>query len=79
MVVPHTDCRMTVEAEDEVHRAVESAGGPDTRSLSFLTTRDIRESAAKDVQRVRSFPYLKELQVGGFIYHLESGRLEQVV
>jgi carbonic anhydrase len=78
MVVPHTGCRMTVEAEVEVHRAVEAAGGPDTRSLSFLTTRDVRESVAVDVQRIRSFPYLKELQVGGFIYHLESGRLEQI-
>ena len=38
MVVPHTDCRMTVDAEDDVHRAVAATGGPDTRSLSFLTT-----------------------------------------
>jgi carbonic anhydrase len=78
MVVPHTDCKMTVEAEDEVHRAIGATGGPDTRSLSFLTTRDVRESLAHDVQRVRSFPYLNDLQVAGFIYHLESGRIEQI-
>ncbi len=78
MVVPHTDCRMTVEAEDEVHRAIAATGGPDTRSLSFLTTGDVRESLAHDVQRVRSFPYLNDLRVAGFIYHLESGRIEQI-
>jgi carbonic anhydrase len=78
MVVPHTDCRMTVESEDDVHRAVEAAGGPDTRSLSFLTTKDVKESLTGDVQRIRSFPYLKEVQVGGFLYHLDSGLLEQI-
>src|SRR3984885_7305024 len=44
MIVPHTDCRMTVEDEDTVHRAVAEAGGPDTRSLSFMTTRDLKDS-----------------------------------
>src|SRR5437764_6085272 len=29
MVVAHTNCRMTAESEDEVHAAVEEAGGPD--------------------------------------------------
>lgn len=78
MVVPHTDCRMTTAGEDDVHRAIGAAGGPDTRSLSFLTTKDARDSVAHDVQRIRSYPYLNDLQVGGFIYHLDSGRLEQV-
>ena len=53
MVVPHTDCRMTVEAEDRV-------------------------SLVHDVQRVRSFPYLNNLRVAGFLYYLDSGRLEQI-
>ena len=77
MVVPHTDCRMTVDNEENVHLAISTAGGPDTRSLSFMTTRDIRESLAHDVQRIRSSPYLNDLSVGGFIYHIDSGRLEQ--
>ena len=77
MVVPHTDCRMTVDAENDVHRAVAATGGPDTRSLSFLTTKDVRESLARDVQRIRSFLYLNDVQVGGFIYHLDSGLLQQ--
>lgn len=76
MVVAHTDCRMTVEDEADVHRAIAAVGGPDTRSLSFLTTRDVRESLVADVQRIRSFPYLEGLQVAGFLYHLDSGRLE---
>jgi carbonic anhydrase len=79
MIVAHTDCRMTAESESAVHRAVTEAGGPDTRSLSFLTTSDLRESLAHDVQKIRSSPYFSDLPVGGFIYHLDSGRLEEVV
>jgi carbonic anhydrase len=78
MIVAHTDCRMTVESEDAVHRAVAEAGGPDTRSLSFMTTGDLRESIGQDVQKIRSSPYLRDLPVGGFIYHLDSGHLEEV-
>lgn len=79
MIVAHTDCRMTIGDEAEVHAAVAAAGGPDTRSLSFLTTKDVRESLAIDVQKVRSLPYLGELAVGGFLYDLSSGRLEPIV
>ena len=34
------------------------AGGPDTRSLSFLMTTDQEATIRADVQRVRSWPYL---------------------
>lgn len=78
MIVAHTDCRMTVEDEAQVHDAIAAAGGPDTRSLSFLIAKDVHASLAVDVQKVRSFPYLQELTVGGFLYHLESGRLEHI-
>ena len=78
MIVAHTDCRMTVEDEAQVHDAIAAAGGPDTRSLSFLTTKDVHVSLALDVQKVRSFPYLQGLAVAGFLYHLGSGRLEHI-
>jgi carbonic anhydrase len=79
MIVAHTDCRMTIDDESKVHAAIAAAGGPDTRSLSFLTTEDVRTSLATDVQKVHSFPYLKELPVAGFLYHLDTGRLEEIV
>jgi carbonic anhydrase len=78
MVVAHTDCRMAGGSEDDVHKAVADAGGPDTRSLSFLTTEDQDEAVRSDVQRVRSWPYLPGLAVGGFVYDLSSGRLRRV-
>jgi carbonic anhydrase len=78
MVIAHTDCRMAAGSEDDVHAAVSEAGGPDTRSLAFLVTNDPRATVRADVQRIRSWPYLGRLQVGGFLYDIDSGRLSHL-
>jgi carbonic anhydrase len=78
MVIAHTDCRMAAGTEEEVHAAVAEAGGPDTRSLAFLVTDDPAASVREDVQRIRSWPYLSQLRVGGFVYDVHSGALRQI-
>jgi len=77
MVVAHTGCRMSGHEED-IHTAVRDAGGPDTRSISFLTSTDQESALRADVQPVRSWPYLGDVTVGGFLYDLDTGRLQQV-
>jgi carbonic anhydrase len=77
MIIAHTNCRMAVGDEDDVHEAIDEAGGPDTRSLSFLVTDDPRATLGADVQRVRSWPYLTRLRVGGFVYDVDTGRIAQ--
>lgn len=78
MVVAHTRCRMAGGTEEDVHAAVRSAGGPDTRSISFLVAPDQEAALRTDVQRARSWPYLAGTAVGGFLYDVDSGRLAQV-
>ncbi len=78
MVVAHTNCRMAAGDEDDVHAAVSEAGGPDTQSLAFLVTDDQEATLRADVQRVRSWPYLTGLRVGGFLYDVDTGRLAQI-
>lgn len=78
MVVAHTNCRMAADGEDDVHAAVREAGGPDTRSLSFLVARDQEATVCSDVQRIRSWPYLEGLHVGGFLYDVDTGLLRQL-
>jgi carbonic anhydrase len=77
MVITHTDCRMT-GTEDDVHAAVLDAGGPDTRSLAFLMAEDPAAAVRDDVQRLRSWPYLQQLEVGGFVYNVQTGRLTRL-
>jgi carbonic anhydrase len=79
MVVAHTGCRMAGGTEEDVHRAIAAAGGPDTTSLSFLTTTDQEASLRGDVRRIQAWPYLTDLAVGGFIYDLSTGSLRRVV
>jgi carbonic anhydrase len=78
MIVAHTNCRMAGGTEDDVHAAIEAAGGPDTRGISFLTTQDQRAALRTDVRRVLSWPYLVDVAVGGFCYDLDSGKLDRV-
>jgi carbonic anhydrase len=78
MVIAHTNCRMADGTEADVHEAIAAAGGPDTRSISFLTTQDQQAAIRTDVQRIRSWPYLVDVTVGGFCYDLATGKLHQV-
>lgn len=78
MIVAHTRCRMAATSEKDVHAAIHAAGGPDTRSLSFLVADHQEATLRADVQRVSSWPYLTGLAVGGFIYDVDTGRLQQV-
>ena len=78
MVVAHTECRMAADEEEDVHSAVAEAGGPDTRSLAFLVSDDQEATVRADVQRIRSWPYLKHLCVGGFLYDVATGRLTRL-
>jgi carbonic anhydrase len=78
MVVAHTNCRMAAENEEAVHAAVEAAGGPDTRSLAFLVAPDQEATVREDVQRIRAWPFLSRLEVGGFIYDVDTGRLTRL-
>jgi carbonic anhydrase len=78
MIIAHTDCRMAAGSEDDVHAALDEAGGPDTRSLSFLVTDDQESTLRADVQRVRSWPYLRNLRVGGFLYDVGNGAVSRI-
>jgi carbonic anhydrase len=80
MVVAHTDCRMTKASDDSLHAAIRDASGLDTRSLDFGAISNQRAVLRRDVQRIRSSPYLPdELAVIGCVYDLDTGRLSVVV
>ncbi|MGA0064904.1 MAG: beta-class carbonic anhydrase [Ilumatobacteraceae bacterium] len=79
LVMPHTECRMTAPDDSSIHATIGEKFGVNTRSLEFRTTSDVRESLAHDVERVRAFPLLPaDLEVGGAVYDVRTGRLEVV-
>jgi carbonic anhydrase len=80
LLVAHTDCRMTKVTDADVHATITAGSGIDTRSLDFHTISDQRGTLARDVQRIRSSPYLPpDLAVLGALYDVRTGRIEVVV
>lgn len=76
MVIGHTDCRMTKSTDEQIHAEL-SRRGIDTRSLDFGTIADQWATLQRDVQRVRSCPYLPaDLAVAGYVYDTATGRLD---
>ena len=80
MVVQHSDCRMAAVDDDQAHAAILEQSGTDTRSLEFQTIPDQQSTLERDVQRVRSSPYLPAgLAVLGCLYDVTTGRLSVAV
>ena len=78
MVVAHTQCRMAGGTEQDIHVAIEAAGGPDIRDMSFLVATDQEAAVRADVQRARSSAYLSGTEIGGFLYDVETGSVTRV-
>ena len=80
LVVQHTDCRMTKVTDEQAHEAIRESSGLDTRSLEFHTIPDQQAALRRDVERIRSWPYLPAgLLVAGGVYDVHTGRLEVLV
>jgi carbonic anhydrase len=79
LVMPHTDCRMAISDEANIHATIKDQFGVDTSSLEFRTSSNQREALAEDVARIRSYPLLqKGVSVAGAIYNVSTGQLEPV-
>ena len=80
LVVPHTKCAMTKYTEPELRDKIGELAGQDASWQGFHVISDQRAALHQDVAAVRSHPLIPEtVAVGGFIYDVDTGLLEQVV
>jgi carbonic anhydrase len=76
LVMPHTDCKMAMSTEADLHAAILDDFGVETRSVEFRTVDDQEAALDYDVTRIRSYPLLpRDLVVAGAIYDVRTGRL----
>ena len=76
LIMPHTDCRMAKSEESEIHQLISKEFGVDTRSLEFRTVSNQKSALETDVQRVRSYPFIKKgVVVAGAIYDVSNGSI----
>lgn len=79
LVVAHTECAMTGTTEEQVQEKLRERVGVDAQSLHFGVMQDQRAALSRDVQRIRSWPFLPDtLPVAGAVYDVRTGRLEIV-
>lgn len=80
LVIPHTRCAMTKFTEQELRAKIGESAQRDASWQSFGVIADQTAALFEDVQKVRSHPLIPEtVQVGGFIYDVDTGRIEQKV
>ena len=79
LIMPHTNCRMAMGEESDIHALIQKEHGVDTRSLEFRTVVDQTKALITDVNRVRAYPLLnKGVVVGGAIYDVTNGKITPV-
>lgn len=79
LLVQHTRCAMASKSERELLMDISEAAGVDASWLDLGAIEQQRLSIIEDVHRVRSHPLIGDrAQVGGFLYNVDTGLLEQV-
>ena len=80
LVVPHTRCAVATSSEAELRRRVTESAGVDAAWQPFPVVEDQLAALEDDVQKVRSHPLVPDtVAVGGFLYDVDTGLLEQKV
>jgi carbonic anhydrase len=80
LVVPHTRCAMTSKSEAELQDLIGELTGQDASWHAFHVIDDQVAGLKRDVHKVTSHPLIPDhIKVGGFIYDVDSGLLDQVV
>jgi carbonic anhydrase len=79
LVIPHTRCAMASSTEAELHDKVSTSAGLDATWQPFHVVTDQVASLEEDVQKVRTHPLIPDtIQVGGFLYDVDTGLLDQL-
>ena len=80
LVVPHTRCAVASSTEQELQQRVAASAGVDASWQRFHVVADQLAALAEDVRRVTTHPLVPgSVQVGGFLYDVETGLLTQHV
>lgn len=79
LVIEHTRCAMASSTEEQIRARLRDATGQDTSWMPIGMTVDQRATLTADVRRVRTHPLIPDtIAVGGFVYDVDTGLLEQV-
>jgi carbonic anhydrase len=80
MIINHTGCGMTTFTDSELEdRLRKETGSAPIAPVRFYSFTDVEKNTKEQIQKARSHPWISaEVPVRGFIYDLETGRLNEV-
>jgi carbonic anhydrase len=79
LIVPHTRCAMASHTEEELRTRIASSSGLDASWQGFHVVPDQQAALRADVAAVRSHPLVPDtVDVGGFLYDVDTGLLQPV-
>lgn len=80
LVVPHTRCAMAAYTEAELQERITASAGQDASWHPFHVVPDQLASLKQDVAKVQAHPLIPDsVSVGGFIYDVDTGLLDQIL
>jgi carbonic anhydrase len=80
LIIPHTRCAVASSTEAEIRERLSASAGQDASWQEIPVTTDQRAALGADVRKVRSHPLVPDtVLVGGFLYDVDTGLLDQVV
>jgi carbonic anhydrase len=80
LVIPHTRCAMAAHTEQELRDLVGVSAGQDASWQHFGVITDQAAALAEDVRKVRAHPLVPDtVSIGGFLYDVDTGLVEQLV
>jgi carbonic anhydrase len=75
VVIGHSGCGMLTFTNADLHEKL----GPDSESIDFQPFPDVAERVRQSVETIRSHPLLPDsFRASGFVYEVETGRIEPV-
>ena len=78
-VINHTDCGMLTFSNHDLQRKLKEKYNEEAGNIEFHAFRDLRDNVRQQVEKIQTTPFLPNIPVHGFIYHVENGKLEQIV
>jgi carbonic anhydrase len=80
LVIPHTRCAMTASTQEELRERVGASAGQDVTWHQFNVVEDQMAALEEDVAAIRTHPLIPaSVRVGGFLYDVDTGRIERKV
>jgi carbonic anhydrase len=78
LVIEHTGCGL-LGADEAALRSKLGAATGRTFDIAFGSFPDLETNLRRQVERIRTHPWLKRVAVHGLIFEVETGRLREVV